>query len=148
MIFLQSLYDNFLSHTHVILLFSLHCFWPMKREKKKVVTKIVSNGCSNITTIYIVYLVIFLVFVLKYTCKKDESFLRKKLRVWNNIEHIPLCFIPFYIFLFFFSNSNNGMIYYLFSFLHSIIYHHFKHILNFWIKLVRKKPLWLIKKIS
>ncbi|RHN67060.1 hypothetical protein MtrunA17_Chr3g0098581 [Medicago truncatula] len=48
------LFDNFLSHIHVILLFSLSLFLFLlfltivKIEKKLL--KVVSNGCSNITT--------------------------------------------------------------------------------------------------
>jgi len=44
MIFVQPLYYNFLSHIHIIFLFSLYCFGPMKREKMKVVIKVVTNG--------------------------------------------------------------------------------------------------------
>jgi len=58
MIFVQSICENFLTIFSLILtlyvyslssLFSLHCFWPMKRERKEVVTKVVGNSCSNIT---------------------------------------------------------------------------------------------------
>jgi len=56
MIFVQQLFDNFLPHTHIILLFSLFLFFSSlfltneKRGKKKLSPKVVSNGCSNITT--------------------------------------------------------------------------------------------------
>ena len=58
MIFVQSFCDNFLSHTYIILLFSFFLFLsPLfltnkKREReRKIVTKVVSNNCSNITTL-------------------------------------------------------------------------------------------------
>jgi len=42
------LLNNFFSHIHMTFLFSfsffsLHCFWPIRREKSKVVTKVVIN---------------------------------------------------------------------------------------------------------
>jgi hypothetical protein len=60
MIFVQLLCDNFLITLCLILtlgsyyhssFFSFRCFWPMKREKNEVVTKVVSNGYSNISVI-------------------------------------------------------------------------------------------------
>jgi len=59
MIFVQPLYYNFLTTFSLILtlysyslssFFSLYCFGPMKREKMKVVIKILSNDCTYITT--------------------------------------------------------------------------------------------------
>jgi len=59
MIFVQPFCDNFLTTFSLILallyyslssFFSLHCFRPMKREKKEIVTKVVPNDCSNIIT--------------------------------------------------------------------------------------------------
>jgi hypothetical protein len=54
---LLQFFDNFLSHTHIIFLFSLflflslYCFGPMRREKIKVIIKVVLNGCIYITTL-------------------------------------------------------------------------------------------------
>jgi hypothetical protein len=59
MIFIQPLYYNFLTTFSLILtlysyslssFFSLYCFGPMRREKMKVVNKVVTNGCIYITT--------------------------------------------------------------------------------------------------
>ena len=59
MIFVQPLYYNLLTTFSLILtlysyyissFFSLYCFGPMKREKMKVVIKVVPNGCTYITT--------------------------------------------------------------------------------------------------
>jgi len=53
-IFVQPFCENFLTTFSLILtffsyflssFFSLNCFWPMKRERKEVVTKVVLNGC-------------------------------------------------------------------------------------------------------
>jgi len=54
-----TIYNNFLTTFFLILtlnsyfissFFSLHCFWPMKKERKEIVTRVVPNGCSNIIT--------------------------------------------------------------------------------------------------
>jgi len=59
-IFVQLFFNIFLitfSHTHIIFLFlffsfffSLYCFGPIKREKIKVIIKIVTNSLINIVT--------------------------------------------------------------------------------------------------
>jgi len=63
MIFVQSLYYNFLTTFSLILtlhsynlfsFFSLYCFGQMRREKMKVVIKVVSNGCTYITTLNVI----------------------------------------------------------------------------------------------
>jgi hypothetical protein len=62
MIFVQPLYYNILTTFSLILTLysyflssfslslSLYCFGPMRREKMKVVIKVVPNGCTYITT--------------------------------------------------------------------------------------------------
>jgi len=60
MIFVQPLCYNFLITFSLILtlyfyslssFFFLYCFGPMKREKMKVVNKVVTNDCTYITTL-------------------------------------------------------------------------------------------------
>jgi len=61
--FVQPLYYNFLTTFSLILtlysyslssFFSLYCFGPMRRGKMKVVIKVVTNGCTYITTLFFI----------------------------------------------------------------------------------------------